>query len=332
LVQVDVPPVAPSARPGSELRRSWLQGVAILFLASGLLPWERWCDTPTIDVAQRCFEARPWGGSASLFGLTALVAAVIFLVMSIARRRAPSRGVGPLLAFVVMLAAATTKVVVVLLNASETTTFQDVGNPSHVGTGQAAVVVVLGSSFLIARLVRASLRDRSLVLAVVGMVAVLSVPYTMSGLAWWGGPLAPPAELGGGNGAGVRGGPGEPMFFGNLLFVRNEAPLTATLDRLEIVDAESAIRVLGTYVVAGEPCATSAVDVGVDDALFPGQCAYTLPGYRMEPGQEDRVRLAVVLSVAEPGNYRVGWFRIAYHVGQLPFEVFRTDALSIRVG
>jgi hypothetical protein len=160
----------------------------------------------------------------------------------------------------------------------------------------------------------------------VALLVGLAIPYGWSGLGWWGGPLATPSFLGGGNGLGILAPPGHRRLFDGLLYVENRSPMTVTFDGLDFVGLEPRYRILGTYVVEAGPCGDDAVDVGVRE---PGRCAYPLPRRRIEARQHDEFALAAVIETPRPGVYRTQWFRIRYHVGPVHFEVFRTDEFIV---
>ncbi len=112
-----------------------------------------------------------------------------------------------------------------------------------------------------------------------------------------------------------------------MFFLSNRSDVTATLDGLDLVAGIGRIHVLGTYVVEAAPCRPGNVTL---PTLGRDACAYPLAGSRVAPmGSGGSVTLAAMIRMDSPGVYRSGWFRIRYHVGPLPFQIFRTDELAV---
>jgi hypothetical protein len=230
--------------------------------------------------------------------------------------------------FAGILGTVMAKSIIVLANGSQADNGLSFG-PANVVTTIGIVASCVGMIVLLLAVAARSTRRRPFLGAVLAIIAVtmIAIPYARSGLAWWGGPLAEPTFLGGGNGAGYTRAAGRPILFDSLLYIRNLGHVGATLDGLDLVSPVGRIRVRGTYVLHGDHCAPDAITLPVPS---PNGCVYPLDGYRVEPGNKsDSVRLAMLLDVPRPGVYRSGWFRIRYHVGALRFEIFRTDELVI---
>jgi hypothetical protein len=316
------PPPAP-ARPGWALR--WFTIFVAGLAAVGLLvPWERWCSPGVDGSGSYCFNAWIWGGSAALFGVLALIAAAAFLVLAVLRRRRASpaptgiaAGVG-----IAILVAVAVKIVVVLTDAHSYTTVESGPSPAFVGVWLGLVLGIAAFFALFVLVVEARPGARAwVVIATVAVVLVtIAVPYAVSGLAWWGGPLAPPGFLGGGNGAGYHTSPGQPVYFDSLLDIGNPGALPIVLDGLDAVDATPGLRVQTTYVLLG--CG------GASAANFE-RCTAPIDGFAVRSRRLGGYRLGAVMTVPSTGLYWVGWWRIRYHVGPLRFEVFRTDQFSV---
>lgn len=302
--------------------------LAALGVATGTLPWERWCSGGGLGFPQLCFRAGLWSGSASLFGLLAMVLGGLFVVLAITRRwvvsgKLPPAGAGLMAGFLAALAA---KVVIVLDNAGQTHSAQSGLGPAAIGTWLGLAMLLIGVPlFLVALSGQAAARRAfAVTVAVWVTLGVLAIPYARSGLAWWGGPLASPKFLGGGNGEEMRAAPHVTAFFDGLLFVENRGQVPARLDSLEFVDPSSPFRVASTYVDA-------AACPGTISAATLSRCTVPLRGWDARPGPASDRPLGAAFQVPAPGTYQVGWFRIDYHVGPLPFEIFRTDRLTVCV-
>ena len=304
--------------------------ISVALLASAFLPWERWCSGEMFgsgDPLGRCFSAKLWSGSASLAGLATVLLIGVLFVVSRGRLLSRPRPRETVL-FAAILALLAVKLVVTADNMATAERSNTLVSGHAAGFWIGLVLGLLGLSMLLASMDLAGpYRRRALVhVGVVLAIVGVAIPYARSGLAWWGGPLAEPAFLGGGNGAGYRVKPGEPVLFDGLLFVRNRGDLPAILDGVDLIDPEGRIQVRGTYVIDAA-CPPGAVPLEVKEL---NGCAYHAPGYRIEPGgRSSGVYLAMLFEVPRPGLFRSGWFRIRYHVGALRFEIFRTDELVI---
>jgi hypothetical protein len=226
-------------------------------------------------------------------------------------------------------AALAAKLVIGSPNDRLTSEAQSLVGSAWVGMGIGTFLTVAGISLLAITAWKSKPRLRSIAVPVVVVLAVTAgaVPYARSGLAWWGGPLAEPAFLGGGNGVGNLLAPGDLALFDGLIYLRNLGHVTATLDGLDLVDPVGRIRVRGTYVIRRGLCTPEAITLPVRS---PNGCVYPFDGYRIDPGSKSNsVILAMLFDVPRPGVYRSGWFRIRYHVGPLRFEIFRTDQLVV---
>ena len=306
--------------------------ISVALLASAFLPWERWCSGEMFgsgDPLGRCFSAKLWSGSAALAGLATVLLIGVLFVVSRGRLLSRPRPRETVL-FAAILALLAVKLVVTsdnMATAERSNTLvsgHTVGFWIGLSIGLLALPVLAASIDFARPHRRRTLVQFGVVLAIVG----LSIPYARSGLAWWGGPLAHPSFLGGGNGSAHLVEPGEPQLFQHLLFIPNLGDVAATFDGLDILDASGPIRVLDTYVTCFEHCPPDPIEV--DPRLDPIGSLYDLDGYRLEPtGQHRSVLLAILYQVPEPGVYLSGWFRIRYHVGPLRYEVFRTDELAI---
>ena len=323
-----VPPrPAPPERGPNRLGATFLALVPALLALAGCLPWEHWCSFGTPD---RCFSARLWGGSASLLGLAAEVFALALVVMFLARRGPRSgRATLPQLAlYGAALAAIGAKIAITLSNQKETQYSPAVSSTAAIGTWIGLVLVIAGVLVILPALLRLGERRSRITVAAasIGLVVLLAVPYAWSGLAWWGGPLAAPDGLGGGNGALYMVKAGQPVTFGSLLDFSNDGKVTATMDGASLVDATPGLRVLGAYVQpeTNAPCTSDAVQV---PGLQHTGCAYPIAGFKVHPGERGHVLFRVVAS--GEGGYRGGWTRIRYHVGPVPFEIFRTDEQAL---
>jgi hypothetical protein len=322
--RVDAPAPPAAARPRWAIR--WFTiFVAGLVVVGLVVPWERWC-SPSIDGSKvSCFNAWAWGGSASLFGLLLLIASVAFVALAVLRRWTSSAGVTAVAAGlgVAVLVAAGVKVVVLLADAHAYTSAETGPSPAFVGVWLGLVLGI--GAFFALFVALADIRPNAwswLVMAAVAVILVgLAIPYAVSGLAWWGGPLAPPDFLGGGNAAGYGASPGQPVYFDGLLYIENRGGLPTVLDGLDAVEVTPGLRVQQTYVLTG--CGGGTVSAANFD-----RCTAPLEGFAVKPGREGG-RLGAVLTVPSPGRYTVGWWRIRYHVGPLRFEVFRTDQLVV---
>lgn len=304
----------------------------MLLLADSVVPWERICAYPNDGFPARCFSARLWSGSASLLGLVALVFLVVFAIATIRAGIRTPIGLGRLSLFVAAVATLAAKATIVAGNDAVTSRNQAEGGPAWVGVWIAGALVFLASCLLLITLADDWHRRRriAIVAAVVAAVTAVAIPYAHSGLAWWGGPIADPVYLGGGNGAGYLVQPGERVALAHLLYFRNLGTVTVTFDGLDLLEGTSGIHVLGTYAVTSGQCTSAAVKLDVP--YPPDGCTYPLPGFRFEPGGiGHNVLLAMVVAADDPGLYRSGWFRVRYHAGLLPFEVFRTDQVEICV-
>jgi hypothetical protein len=329
VVRVEAPPSAPTSSP-RDPTSPWLGVVAVLLLADSILPWERSCADAFDGFPARCFSARLWSGSASLLGLVALVLLVVFVIATRLKGFSSPMTLGRLCAFAGALAAIWAKVVIVAANDGVTSDNQSQGGPAWVGLWVGAALAFLAFCLLLVHVGQRPARRRriAIVAAVMAAVTAVAIPYARSGLAWWGGPIAEPAFLGGGNGVGYLVRPGEQAVFEHLLYFGNRGVGPVTFDGLDIVDGSPGIHVLGTYAVTVGRCTSAAVELDIRHP--PEGCVYPLEGFRFPPSERGHdVLLAMVFVVREPGLYHSGWFRIRYHAGILPFEVFRTDMLTI---
>jgi len=330
MVRVEAPPSIVTPPPSRDRIAPWLAVAAVALLVDASLPWERWCGTGAFIEVERCFSARLWSGSASLLGSLAIVLLVAYLIAT-ARvgLRAP---VG--IVRLSVLAGAMTAVAAKLLITSQNDLIVSETHPTGpagVGVSIGAFLAAAGLSLLAITAWKSKPRLRSIAVPVVVVLAVTAgaIPYARSGLAWWGGLLAEPTFLGGGNGSGHVVTAGEPHLFAHLLFVQNLGALPVTLDSLEMVDATPHFLASETYVFESPPCSEAALEITLPGAPS-GDCIYRLRGHRVEPSDGARsVLLGFEYEVPEPGVYRSGWFRIRYHAGPLSFEVFRTDQLVV---
>jgi hypothetical protein len=328
VIDVEARPTSATSPLARDGLLPWLALVTGLFLADCLPPWERWCGAEFSRFPMQCFSAHVWSGSARFLGVASILLALSFLGVTLRGGLRTRPGTIGIILFAGFATAAGGKALIVLSNADKTAASQAQMNPSSpaawVGLAVAGLALISLSVVL-----TQDPRVRSLVVMAVTflVVTVLALWYAQSGFASWGGPLAPPAFLGGGNGMGITTQPGRPALFAGLIYVANDSSSDVTLDGLDFVDASPPVRVLGTYVIEGAPCLPEAVDLG--GALFRHQCAYPLSGFEIAAGPGDSVPLAAVVEVESPGVYRSGWFRVRYHVGVVPFELFRTDQLTI---
>ena len=331
MVRVEAPPSAPPSSSPRDPTSPWLGVVATLLLADSVVPWERFCNYPDDGFPARCFSARLWSGSASLLGLGALVFLVVFVIATIrAGNRAPI-GLGRLFLFVAAVVTLAAKATIVAGNDAITSRNQAEGGPAWVGVWVGTALAFLAVCLLLFMLGNDRRRRRIAMVAVIlAAVSAVAIPYAHSGLAWWGGPIADPVSLGGGNGAGYLVQPGERVALAHLLYFRNLGTVPVTFDGLDLLEETPGIRVLGTYAVTSGQCTSAAVKLDVPHP--PDGCTYPLQGFRFEPGGIGHsVLLAMVVVAEEPGLFRSGWFRVRYHAGLLPFEVFRTDQVEICV-
>jgi hypothetical protein len=303
-----------------------LTSVAGLTLAVALVPWERWC-VDAIDAFPRmCFSARMWSGSASLFGLLTVLLAASFVPLSIGRRWITRARISTscLVLAAGYATALAVKVAVVLVDSGPYHAAQGIDTqPQFVGVWLGLTLVIVAKvSLLMAvggRL--SSLRSWVFAAAVIATLSAVGAAYTWSGLAWWGGPLAPPPYLGGGNGIGMGADPGKTSIFYGLIFVQNDGHLPASLDGLDMIEPSPTFQTSPAYVIAH--CALGTIT----PRTF-AQCSVPLAGWVARPGG-DLQSLATDVRVPRPGLYRSGWFRIRYHVGPLHFEIFRTEELTV---
>jgi hypothetical protein len=332
VIEVQTPPQTTPRPPGRDPTASWLGVVALLLLADAVAPWERYCRDAFDGFPARCFSAYLWSGSASLLGLLALVLIAGFVFATLRAGISARIGLGRLSLFAGALAAFAAKTVIVAGNDKITSQNMSAGGPAWIGLWIGMFLVLAGFSLLATVAWRAKPRRRSIVAVVVAVVAIVgvSIPYARSGLAWWGGPIADPAYLGGGSGEGMLMEAGVPRAMSHILYFRNAGSVPVTFDGVDLLEADPPIRVLGTYAVTSECSRPGAVKLGVQHP--PAGCAYPLKGFRFEPGGiAHTVLLVMVVDVPGPGLYRSGWFRVRYHAGVLPFEIFRTDTLMICV-
>jgi hypothetical protein len=326
LIEVDAPPRTISAAARHPVS-TWLAAIAPLLLLDGFLPWERWCGAGSGGSSYRCFSASAWSGSASLLGVLAIALCLTFLVATLKAGPRSTPGAVRLSVFAGALTALVAKSAIVDHN----TTLAGSANPGEdtvrIGAFIAIALLLVGGILLMVEVARRPwLLKMASILSVILVVSGVGVIYARTGLAWWGGPLAAPQNLGGGNAEKVTVRPGRPYLFQSLLYLDNPGHVSATLDGVDLVDGTGRIDVLGTYVVEGAaPCGAGAVSV---PGLDPHRCAYPLEGAGIGPGARS-VLLAIAFREDSPGVYRSGWFRIRYHVGPLPFQVFRTDQLVV---
>ena len=330
MIDVEARPEAPPASSPQDDVLPWLAIVAGAFLVDCLPAWERYCTGETARFPERCFTAHVWSGSGRLLGLAAIVTALVFLVATLRVGWRTVPGSLRLAAFAGFVATAAGKAMIVLSNAAKTTAAQSHPSPASPAVWIGLAISVLGGILLLVVLLRDPRRSSKAAVVVTMLVlAVFSVAYARSGFAWWGGPLAQPAFLGGGNGVVMGIEPGRPEFIsGGGITLYNGSQTNVTLDGLDVVDASPPFRVLGTYVIRAAPCLPSAVDLG--RALLGHECAYPLSGFVLAPGDPaNAVELAALVDVSSPGLYRTGWFRVRYHAGPVPFELFRTDQVTL---
>jgi hypothetical protein len=332
MVRVEAPPATVTPPPSRDRVAPWLGVMSLFLLADSVLPWERVCTNAFDGFRARCFSASVWSGSASLLGVLAFALLVAYVIATLRKGIVAPVGIGRLSVFAGALAAIAAKTVIVAGNDEITSKNQSEGGPAWIGVWFGMFLALAGLSLLATTAWRARPRLRSILVVVAVVFAVVSaaIPYARSGLAWWGGPIADPAYLGGGNGSGYLVEPGEPLAFTHNLYFRNLGTVPVTFDGLDLLEETPGIRVLGTYAVTPGQCTPTAVQLKILHP--PDGCTYPLAGFRFEPGGvEHNVLLAMVVVVDEPGLYRSGWFRVRYHAGVLPFEVFRTDTVEVCV-
>ena len=330
MVQVDQPlTTSPVPHDRSTPIVWWLVGVAVFVLALGAVPWERWCSVGVDGFPRFCFHADLWGGSASVFGFVVLVLAAVFALFAATRGWAKSGRLptGGMVLFAAFLAALAVKVTIVSVDAHQTASAQSLLDTRFVGLWMGLALLFVGAVCLSLALVATSSKRQAVVtIAVCIVMGGLAVPYAWSGLAWWGGPLVAPEYLGGGNGAGIHALPGVPaMLQAGLITAANWGHVSGTLDSVELVASSPPITLRGAYVI------TQCGDGSVTPATL-GSCTDPLAGWVATPGTafgRSYRPLLLRVQVPAPGTYRVGWFRIDYHVGPLHFEVFRTDEVTI---
>jgi hypothetical protein len=305
--------------------------VAGLIVLDGVLPWERYCGSGFGGFPRQCFDAAIWSGSASLIGQLGEALALAFVVLSSARGwarsgRVPLAGVGLGAA---VIAATAVKFMMVAVDASQTAA-NSLTDTRFVGAWLGLVLVLIGAGLLIAVVGRGpSVLWRSAVATVACLVvAGPAVPYSLSGLAWWGGPLSEPRYLGGGNGIGITLQPGQVAAFSGLIYARNGGRVTATLDRLDFVGKNPSFRVRESFAGPSARCGVGELVHGQPTARM---CGSPLAGREVPPGPGPRneVDLGAFVSVRRPGLYRTGWFRVRYHVGPLHFEMFNVGQLKL---
>jgi hypothetical protein len=332
VIEVRTPLQTTPAPPTRDPVAPWLGVVALLLLADAVVPWERYCRDASDGFPARCFSARLWSGSASLLGLLALVLLVAYVIATLLKGIRGQVGLGRLWVFAGAAAAISAKTVIVAGNDEITSKNMSAGGPAWVGIWLGMFLALASLSLLATAAWRTRPRFRSIVVVIVVVFAVvaMAIPYARSGLAWWGGPIADPAYLGGGSGEGMLIEAGVPRAVSHILYFRNAGSVPVTFDGVDLLDANPPIHVLGTYAVTQECSRPGAVQLQV--RYPPEGCAYPLAGFRFEPGGiAHTVLLVLAVDVPGPGLYRSGWFRVRYHVGPLPFEVFRTDTVEICV-
>jgi hypothetical protein len=334
MVRVEAPPATVTPPRARDRTATWLTLAIVVLLIDAFLPWERWCGTGAFDdEVRRCFSARLWSGSASILGSLALVLLIAYVISTVrVGARTPVGGVRQAV-LVSALAALVAKLLIGSQNDQTTSEAQAFVGSASVGMLIGALLTVACISLLAVAMWSSSRRLRSIAVPTVLVLTIFAgaILYARSGLAWWGGPLAEPAFLGGGNGSGHVVDAGEPHLFAHLLFVQNHGTLPVRLDSLEMVDATPHFLASETYVFESPPCSQAALDISFPEAPS-GTCIYRLRGHRVEPSDGTRsVLLGFEYEVSQPGVYRSGWFRIRYHTGPLLFEVFRTDQLVVCV-
>jgi hypothetical protein len=172
-----------------------------------------------------------------------------------------------------------------------------------------------------------SLRPVAMAMGAAVLLVAIAVPYAKSGLAWWGGPLVKPKFIGYtgiGAGLGIRTGRTYIAQNNGLLVAHNFGYVTATLDDLQLVGHAHEVRDLGGVVMLRRPCTEAALRL---PDLVGGLCAYRMQGQMLGPGNE--VAIGFLVRATRPGDYKVGWFRLSYHVGPLQYEEFMAPEIRI---
>ncbi len=329
MIDVDRTTVATPAEPRNRRPVRW---ITVLLVAIGVMgaavPWERWCSGGGDGFRSYCFNARIWSGSASLYGLLAMAGIVVFVALALGRRwiSSPRLSTPALTLIVGITSAATIKLMIAGDNSATYTSNQSGPGPAFAGMWLTLVLVIALVTFLLSALIRQGWRlTMSWAVVVAAVVIALAIPYARSGLAWWGGPMSPPGDLGGGNGQGFGVPAARAVVLDKVIFVSDGGHVTAVLDGIDAVDRSPEFQFGPVYVLPGG-CYPA-------NGRYPPlpACASAGSGYRFAPGLygtgSDAV--AAVVRVPARGPYRVGWFRIRYHVGPLHFERFETMQLVV---
>jgi hypothetical protein len=157
---------------------------------------------------------------------------------------------------------------------------------------------------------RRALAGLAAIVVLGGVGAYLGIRSAGGGSITRGGPLAPPRDA---NffGVGSPTDPGKPWSFG-LLVASNRGTAAATLDRVELRDADGQVREIGAYV---QPKFDRHA-VGLLPGFPPGDPSPSrrpLTGYTLAPGRG--VRVIVGLLIDRIGRYRFHALRLYYRVG-----------------
>jgi hypothetical protein len=325
--EVDQPPPSPTTN-GLVIRIASMAG---LTLAIGLVPWERWSAPAGNGWPALTFQARIWSGSGSLFGLLAVILSALLVLLCLARRwwaRLDVTGTCLALATGVVVCLGVKVGAVLLESALYHSDQSDLGQPIYLGLQMGIVLTIAWAVPLLMVFAGRRASGRSWTVAGVTVITLVLIGalYVWSGLAWWGGPVADPRYLGGGNGIGTRTFPGHTGVLEGLISIEDVGHVRAVLDGVDSIEFARGFQ-------PGSPYLITYSDDCISDDITPSalrRCAVPVAGALVPPRTPKTwFSLAVPYRVTSPGVYRIVWTRIRYHVGPFHFEIFRTDQFTV---
>jgi hypothetical protein len=330
---------APASRPRPEF---WLLAAASVFAASELLPWQRTCIPAFGPHSGACFTVHGWQGNAAILGMVAAVAALAILVIFLKRQRDGGRlGRSPIdwALISVFLASASLKWILT------------VGAASTFGCwlGGAALAASLISGL---EMVRSAIRDpdtdsdsdhrslrRPIVVAVAAplvLIIGLAIPYQVTGLARWGGPLAVGYfSEGGGASESLVIPTGRNVQISGVTWIRNGSRLPANLDALELFDVSPGVHFVGAYLIrqpVTEHCLVQVegqAAVRLDHPCLRPLASAVLP---RKPSRAWDLAILPVIRVERPGSYTIRGFFVRYSVGPFHYRVYIQGSVAVCAG
>jgi hypothetical protein len=347
------PPKPPAARNdisaagvGGGWPRFLLASLLLALLPLAFFPWQRACTFSSIGGRSvACWSAGLFSGSGGAIGA---LAGVLILIVVARMLTTPSLEPFPAAAadwalLGAVCAAGIVKTRLVLAYDARLLPPATVPVAARLGAACLGIATLIVVCLAVAAISRARLSDRRWgkgsrapwlwLLVGATVVAAVGVPYQVSGLGRWGGPVGSTlAQDGGGAEMGYARVPaGVSRRISGLVYVRNEGRVALTLDRVELVDATPGLRLVGAYAPATPACWSVLDEESRIGSLEADPCATPVLGRSIPWGKTppNDVPIVLVVTADRVGVFRFTALRIRYHVGPLRYTTVRSLASGI---